>query len=137
MAGSTQPQVNDDEAAITRTALDYNLGWYEGDASRMERSLHPELAKRIVERTDTPSPPGRGDRLREMSALRLVQYTRHDPTPEDERRTEVTILDRFENVASVRVDFQDWVDFLHMARWNGRWVIVNVLWELRPKAGNS
>jgi hypothetical protein len=23
----------------------------------------------------------------------------------------------------------DWVDYLHLARWQGRWVIVNVLWE--------
>jgi hypothetical protein len=25
------------------------------------------------------------------------------------------------------------VDYLHVAKWNGRWVIVNVLWELRPQ----
>ena len=36
-----------------------------------------------------------------MNALRLVQLTRHDPTPVHERRTDVTILDRFENPASV------------------------------------
>ena len=26
-----------------------------------------------------------------------------------------------------------WVDYLHMARFDGRWVIVNVLWELVPE----
>jgi hypothetical protein len=26
-----------------------------------------------------------------------------------------------------------WVDYMHMAKWNGRWVIVNVLWELKPR----
>ena len=25
----------------------------------------------------------------------------------------------------------DWIDYLHVAKWNGRWVIVNVLWELK------
>jgi hypothetical protein len=30
-------------------ALDYIEGWYTGDAARMERALHPDLAKRIVE----------------------------------------------------------------------------------------
>jgi hypothetical protein len=24
-------------------------------------------------------------------------------------------------------------DYLHLALWNGRWVIVNVLWEPRPE----
>src|SRR5690242_18620326 len=33
--------------AIRRTALDYIDGWYTGDAERMRRSLHPDLAKRI------------------------------------------------------------------------------------------
>ena len=42
------------------------------------------------------------------------------------------ILDIYENASSARVDAGDWVDFLHLAKWNGRWVIVNVLWEMRP-----
>jgi hypothetical protein len=29
-----------------------------------------------------------------------------------------------------------WIDYMHMAKWNGRWVIVNVLWELKPQAAN-
>jgi hypothetical protein len=90
----------------------------------MESSLHPQLAKRLVEHTPD------GDRLDEMSAMRLVQMTRHEPR--ETRRTDVTILNRFENAASVRVDAHAWIDYIHMAKWNGRWVIVNVLWELRP-----
>ncbi len=123
-----------EEAAIRRTALDYLEGWYDGDAARMERSLHPQLAKRIVEH-NAPGSFGRppSDRLSEMSALRLVQNTRHEPVPPEERRSEVTILDRFENAASVRVDFKDWVDFAHVTKWNGQWVIVNVLWALREE----
>ncbi len=34
--------------AIKEAALDYGEGWYEGNAERMERALHPELAKRMV-----------------------------------------------------------------------------------------
>jgi hypothetical protein len=25
----------------------------------------------------------------------------------------------------------DWIDYLHLAKVDGRWVIVNVLWELK------
>ncbi len=88
-----------DADLIKQTALDYIEGWYEGNAERMERALHPELAKRIV-RSDAKS--GRS-MLGQMSAMTLVQ-----------------------GVAS------DWIDYLHMAKWNERWVIVNVLWELKP-----
>ncbi|HYY57742.1 MAG TPA: nuclear transport factor 2 family protein [Pyrinomonadaceae bacterium] len=120
-----------DAAAIKQTALDYIEGWYEGNAERMERSLHPELAKRIVH-TDTKTGTSRLD---QMSAMTLVQRTRSatgTKTPKERQQREVTILDVFENAASVKVIAADWVDYLHMAKFNGRWVIVNVLWELRP-----
>ena len=52
--------------------------------------------------------------------------------PVAQRRSDVRILDIFGNTASVRVDASTWVDYLHVAKWNGRWVIINVLWENRP-----
>jgi Putative lumazine-binding len=121
-----------DTDAIKQTALDYIEGWYEGNAERMERALHPELAKRIV-RTDPKS--GRS-RLDQMSAMSLVQGTRGGygkNTPKEKQQKDVTILDVFEGAASVKVVAGDWIDYLHMARFNGRWVIVNVLWELKPE----
>jgi hypothetical protein len=126
-----ESQVDDDVegAAITRAALDYIEGWYDADAARMERSLHPALAKRIV-RHDANSA---GATLGEMGAADLIERTRsHPPVATERRRQEVTILDRFENAAVVRIDAFDWVDYLQLARWNGAWLIVNVLWELRP-----
>ncbi len=54
--------------------------------------------------------------------------------PKDKQQKDVTILDVFENAASVKVVASDWVDYMQMAKFDGRWVIVNVLWELKPKA---
>jgi hypothetical protein len=70
-----------------------------------------------------------------MSAMGLVQGTRSGggrETPPDRQQKDVTILDIFGNAASAKIVASDWVDYLHMAKWNGRWVIVNVLWELKP-----
>jgi hypothetical protein len=119
-----------DAAAIKQTALDYIEGWYEGNAERMERALHSELAKRIV-RTNQEG----YSRLDQMSAMSLVQGTRRGggkTTPAEKQQKDVTILDVYENAASVKVVASDWIDYLHMAKFNGRWVIVNVLWELKP-----
>lgn len=121
-----------DSAAIVQAALDYIDGYYSGNAERMERALHPDLAKRIV-RTN---PANNRSALEQMSAMTLVQITRamaQRPVPEDQRRSEVRILDIFENVAAVRIDASTWIDYLHLARWNGQWKIVNVLWEMRPQ----
>ncbi|HEX5736608.1 MAG TPA: nuclear transport factor 2 family protein [Blastocatellia bacterium] len=122
-----------DATAIRQAALDYIEGWYEGNAERMERALHPELAKRIV-RSDPRS--GRSN-LGQMSAMSLVQGTRNGggkTTPKEKQQKDVTILDVFENAACAKVVASDWIDYLHLAKWNGRWVIVNVLWELKPQS---
>jgi hypothetical protein len=119
-------------AAIKQTALDYIEGWYEGNAERMERSLHPELAKRNVH-TD---PQNRQSSLKQISAMTLVQGTRAGGgayIPKEKRQKDVTVLDVFEDAASVKVVAAGWIDYMHMVKWNGRWVIINVLWENKPK----
>jgi hypothetical protein len=121
-----------DKVAIKQTALDYIEGWYTGDAERMERALHPDLAKRIVR----ASPDNKFYRLDQMSAMGLVQGTKQGfgkNTPKEKQQKDVTILDVFENAASVKIVASDWIDYLHIAKFNGHWVIVNVLWELKPK----
>jgi len=118
-----------DSTAVTATALDYIEGWYEADATRMERALHPHLAKRFVEDLGPA-----GVRLTDTSALELVEQVRAgggSSVPRDVRRTDVRILDMFQDVASVRVDAHGWIDYMHLARFNGQWKIVNVLWEIR------
>lgn len=130
--GPLPAQAAADSAAIRQSALDYIEGYYEGNGERMERALHPELAKRIV-RTNPEN--GRSS-LGQMSAMTLVQGTRAGggrETPKDRHQKDVTILDIYRGAASVKVIAADWIDYLHMARWNGRWVIVNVLWELKPQ----
>ena len=130
LAGALDAQTSADSAAIRQAALDYIEGWYEGNAERMERAVHPDLAKRIVNVDQRGRPV-----LGHQSAMTLVQSTRRGggkDTPPAERRTGVRILDTFGNTASVRVDADRWIDYLHVAKWNGRWVIINVLWENRP-----
>ncbi len=128
---TVRAQAAADSAGIRQAALDYIEGYYEGDGARMERAVHPELAKRIV-RTDQN---GRSQ-LSQMSAMTLVAGTRAGggrDTPAAERRKDVTILDIYQNAASAKIYASGWVDYLHLAKWNGRWVIVNVLWELHSR----
>jgi hypothetical protein len=67
-----------------------------------------------------------------MRALTLINGTRNgggSQIPAAQRRSDVTILDVYQGAASVRVRAATWIDYMHLAKWNGRWVIVNVLWE--------
>lgn len=116
-----------DEDAIRARALDYAEGWYSGDGDRMARSLHPELAKRIavVDKEGKPA-------LQSMNAEQLIAGTRKGygkNTPPEKQLKDVKILDIFHNAATVRLEMEGWIDYLHLAKFGEEWKIVNVLWE--------
>lgn len=124
-------QSSADSAAIRTTALDYIDGWWSGDDKRMSSALHPELVKRI-RNTDANG----HEWIDNQGASRLVLGTARGggrETPAADRKSDVRILDIFQNAASVRIDAGTWIDYLQLVRWNGRWVILNVLWEVRRK----
>lgn len=115
-----------DEDAIRARALDYAEGWYTGDGDRMARALHPELAKRIavVDKEGKPA-------LQSMNAEQLIAGTRKGygkNTPADKQVKDVKILDIFRNAATVRLEMEGWIDYLHLAKFGDEWKIVNVLW---------
>ena len=132
LPGTGRAQSRADSTAIRVAALDYAEGWYEGNAERMARALHPELVKRIaVLDTTTGKTMVQG-----MGASVLVNSTRHGygkETPKERQQKDVTILDIFGNAASAKAIMADWVDYMQLAKVDGRWVIVNVLWERKPK----
>lgn len=132
VTGTARAQAAADSAAIRATALDYAEGWYEGNAERMARALHPELVKRIVVRDTTTGKT----MVQGMGASVLVNSTRHGygkETPKERQQKEVTILDIFGNAASAKAVMADWVDYMQLGKVDGRWVIVNVLWERKPQ----
>jgi hypothetical protein len=121
-----------DSAGIRAAAMDYIEGWYAGDAARMERALHPELVKRVV----TTEPKMGHSQLESIGAMTLILRTRAgggSRTPLDRQQKDLTILDVYSNAAVAKIVASDWIDYLQLTKWNGRWVILNVLWEYKPK----
>jgi hypothetical protein len=138
-AAASMPHATDywrpqtDEEAIVQVARDYLEGFYDGSAERMTRALHPDLAKRDIV-TDRASG---GQIVRNMTAQQLIDVTGSGAgsgwVARYGRQCDVTVLDIFHDVASVKVVAGGWIDYLHVAKVNGEWKIVNVLWALKPK----
>ncbi len=132
--GVARAQTAADSSGIRATVLDYAEGWYEGNGERMARAVHPELVKRIVV-SDTAT---KRSVIQNMGATALVNGARRGwgkEIPANRRQKDVTILDIFGNAASVKAVMADWIDYLQVAKVDGRWVIVNVLWEEKPGSG--
>lgn len=133
-AGILPAQSAKDSAAVRAAALDYAEGWYEGNAERMERAVHPKLAKRII--AFSKDITKNENVLNEMNSAQLIDGTRKgfgkDTSPERQIKN-ITILSMYNNTASVKVEMGAWIDFMHLGRWNGEWKIINVLWEMKPQ----
>lgn len=118
-------------AAIEATCFDYVDGQLEGNPERVARALHPDLAKRAVI-GDTPY-----ERLglRRMSKEELVALTRQGvlKTPKEKWERSCRVLDVTDTAASVRLETPWFVDYFHMGRFDGRWIIVNALWYSKPQ----
>lgn len=117
-----------DEAAIRQTVHDYYRGWYEGNADQHAHALHPHLAKRAVKKS-----PGGDDYLYRLTKEQMVMATAQGEgakTPVNQRDFTITQLDVYKEIASVKVESYEYIEYLHLARENGVWLIVNALYTL-------
>ena len=118
-----------DRAAIERVVADYYESWFAGDHERMRSSLHPELAKRSVERGAGGDPF-----LETIGAQDMVEATARGAGKKYPTGHDVVICDIEEELATVKVISAPYVEYLHLARFGERWLIVNVLWRSRGKS---
>jgi hypothetical protein len=115
-----------DRAAIARTADDYIGSWLDGDAERMRRCLHPDLAKRSLNE--------RRDAIDHITAAEMVEATGEGRGKKYARGHTVEILAVDDDIATAKLTSVPYVDYLHLARFGAEWRIVNVLWRRRLDA---
>ena len=117
--------------AVERAILDYVEGAYETDPSLIKRSVHPRLAKlgfvqkdgQYVER------PMTFDELVEIART----FNKDGRIPHDAPKR-VTVYEVLDQTASAKLEAWWGVDYVHLAKFDGRWMIINVLWQTFPAA---
>jgi hypothetical protein len=109
-----------DDELIAGTVRDYFEGWFDGDVTRMERALHPDLVKRS---------PGEED-MHIFTRQQMVELTAAGEGQDEaaDRRLEITIADVWDVIASVVVDSAPYREYLHLVRTPAGWKIANALY---------
>ena len=110
-----------DTAAITKTVLRYFEGWFEGDAVRMERALHRDLAKRRS-----------GEALGITTKQRMIELTESGEGRADaaDGRIDVVVEDVYKDMATATVHTATYHEYVHLVRTGEGWRIANALWQL-------
>ncbi len=123
--------VQDETEAVRQAVLDYVEGVYNVDPARIERSVHPELTKLGFYRTQGKDGYSSG----KMTFAQLVElskkWNKEGKLPKTAPK-EITIFEVQDQTATAKLTAQWGTDYFHLAKYDGKWQIINVLWQSPP-----
>ncbi len=133
IARPTRAQGATDRDGIRAAVLDYVEGFYLGDTARLVRSVRPEVTKYgfFIPKNKTAYEGEAMPWSEFLSYAKSVKARNRPPNPEWPKQ--IDLLDVADQTASAKLTAWWGIDYLHLAKYDGRWMIVHVLWQSPPK----
>jgi hypothetical protein len=126
-----------DSAGVRSAVADYVEGFYQGDTSRFLRSIRPEVFKYGFSRSPSGTYQGMQMRWPEFHDFANRVKSGAVKTPANAPK-EIVLLDVADQTAAAKVTAWWGIDYLLLARTDGRWMIYHVMWQSPPcKAGQA
>jgi len=124
----------DDEKAVRQAVLDYVEGIYEVDPARIERSVHKDLRKAGFYYDDEEKGYKGPHPMTYQQLYELAGDWNKDRHIEAATAVKkVEIYEVLDMTASVKLT-ADWgIDYMQLGKFDGRWMIFNVLWQSPPR----
>lgn len=121
--------------AVTEAVLDYVEGVYEVAPKRIERSVSPNLAKRGFYQQDGEyhEVPMTFEQLVDLSK----GWNKDGKSANENSPKKVEIYEILDKTASVKLTAEWGIDYMHLAKYDDKWQIVNVLWQSHPPEGTN
>jgi hypothetical protein len=123
----------DDGAAIRACILDYFDGWFDGDAERMDRALHPGLAKHAIGQDRVRS--GILDVTTKDEMVEATRQGRGRQRDVPDRAIRIDVASVSGDIASVIVHSAVYVEYVLLARTGDGWRITGTLWRWADGSG--
>ena len=127
-------QSAEDRAGVERAAMDYLEGFYEGSTEKLRRGVHPDVLKFgfYMQDGEYHRAPMSFD---EMLAF-ATGVKENSRFPDENAPKRVELLDVLDQTAVAKVYAWWGSDYLNMAKYDGEWKIVQVLWQSPPSEWN-
>jgi hypothetical protein len=106
-------------------------GIYTTDTARIERSVHPLLTKRGFWRDTVTAPWGPQTTMTYDQLIALTRTWNADKK-RDTTIKRVDVFDVLDQTATAKVTAMWGIDYLHLAKYDGRWKIINIVWQGHP-----
>jgi len=122
-----------ERAAVERAVLDYVEGFYEGDTTKLVRSIRPEVVKYgfYIPRDSTRYVGEPMPWAEFLSYARgIKERNRQAPATAPKQ---VEIFDIQDQTASAKLTAWWGTDYLLLAKYDGKWMIRQVLWQSPPR----
>ena len=132
MPGKGQAQDKSDQAGIKMAVLDYVEGIYEVQPERIERSVSKDLAKVGYWRAPDATTYGEAPMSYEELVDLAGKWNKSGNVDPEKAPKQIEILDLMDQIAVVKLSAQWGIDYLNLAKIDGRWMIKNVLWQSYP-----
>lgn len=130
---TAQTQATSDKEAVRQAVLDYVEGIYLVDPARIEGSVHPDLAKLGFPRRGAETTYGASTRMTFQQLIDVAKtYNKAGRLPKDAPK-EVVIYEVVDQTATVKLTAVWGIDYMQLAKFDGKWKIVNVLWQSPPR----
>lgn len=130
ITGTVCKAQHDEQRQIEQAILNYVEAFYEADTSKAYESVARDLAKRGY----YTSKDGKMAEAK-MSfdqLVRLAQRWKNTQNITAQSPKKITVFDVLDRIASAKVEAVWGIDFFHLAKVNGNWTIINVLWQDYP-----
>ncbi len=118
---------NDDRKQVTLTVLEYVEGIYLQQPERIDRSVHNHLAKigfytmnGEIQKTNT---------MTKKELLDLAKTFNKNGIIPDNAPKKIEILAMEDRIASVKLSAYWGVEYLHLGKFDGKWLITHVIWQ--------
>jgi len=124
---------DEDRTKIKQTALDYFEGYYTRSTERLEKAFHDKMDKKALIANRRTGKTNLAFPLTKSRFVEMASKSPADKRSKEVWNVQVKILDVYQNCASVKISSVEYVDFVHMGKFDGEWKIMNVLWEPNTK----
>lgn len=115
-----------DTMEVVATTEKYIQAFYQSKPAWLKETLHPELIKRTVK-----SFPASDNFITTNGKAEMVELSKvfnSNGKFNAQSKAEIEVLDIYKDIATIKLTAEKWVDYLHLVKLNGKWLIVNVIW---------